>query len=87
MRDLFVDVLLEVPKADLSAQTDPTKYLFDRMRESADKLCAERGAKLRTDRTPEVVIREGQHTLLGIDMTLVASRWAVVAPERVAAVL
>jgi hypothetical protein len=87
VRDAFVDVLLEVPTADLATQADPTRYLFERMRDSADALCAGQGARLRTDRTPEVVIREGRHPLLGLDMTLVASRWAVVTPERVAAAL
>lgn len=87
MRDVFVDVLLEVPVSELAGQADPTRYLYDRMRDEADRLCAEQGAKLRTDRAPEVVVREGRHPTLGIDMTLVASRWAVVAPERLAAAL
>lgn len=85
MQDIFVDVLLEVPTIDLAQQDDPTRYIFDRMRERADSLCAETGARLRTDRAPEVHIREGRHPLLGLDMTLVASRWPVVAPERLAA--
>ena len=87
MRDAFVDVLLEIPTTDLAIQPDPSKYLFDRMRESADAICAEQGAQLRTDRAPEVVIREGRHPLLGTDMTLVASRWAVTVPARVAAAI
>ena len=87
MRDVFVDVLLEVPLSDLAGVEDPTKHLYDRMRESADELCAEQGAKLRTDRAPEVHVREGRHPLLGLDMLLVASRWAVVAPERFAAAI
>lgn len=87
MRDVFIDVLLEVPVADLAAQLDPTKYLYDQMRNAADAECAKAGARLRTDRAPEVVIREGRHPLLGLDVTLVASRWCVVAPERVAAVV
>lgn len=87
MRDIFVDVLVEIPTRDLAQEADPTRYLYDLMRSRADELCAEGGARLRTDRAPEVHIREGRHPLLGIDMTLVASRWAVVAPERVAAVV
>lgn len=85
MRDIFIDVLLEVPTRDLGQQDDPTTYLYERMRHRADEICAEHGAQLRTDRQPEVHVREGRHPLLDIDMTLVASRWAVVAPERVAA--
>lgn len=85
MRDLFIDVLLEIPVADLAHEADPTKALYDRMREAADAECDKAGAKLRTDRAPEVHIRQGRHPLLGLDMTLVASRWAVTAPSRVAA--
>ncbi len=80
MRDVFVDVLLEVPVRELAGLYDPTRALYERMRISADRLCAEKGARLRTDRAPEVHVREGRHPLMG-DMTLVASRWAVVAPE------
>jgi hypothetical protein len=87
VRDVFVDVLLEIPTSDLALQDDPTKYLFDRMRDEADRLCDEGGAELRTDRAPEVVIRAGRHPLLGVDMTLVASRWAVLAPESLAAAI
>lgn len=83
MRDAFVDVLLEVPAADLRHVDDPTRFLYERMRSRADELCSEAGARLRTDRAPEVHIREGRHPLLGLDMTLVSSRWAVVAPESV----
>lgn len=85
MRDIYMDVLLEVPVVDLQHQPDPTTYLLERMRTRADEMCAENGAQLRTDRAPEVVVREGRHPLLGLDMVLVASRWAVVAPERLAA--
>lgn len=87
MRDVFVDVLLEIPAADLAGQNDPTHYLYEQMRRKADQTCDENGARLRTDRTPEVVVRQGRHPLLGVDMVLVASRWAVIAPERVAAAL
>lgn len=83
MRDVFVDVLLEVPVSELARLHDPTRALYERMRERADELCAENGARLRTDRAPEVHIRQGRHPLLGLDMTLVSSRWAVVAPDSV----
>ena len=82
MRDAFVDVLLEVPVRELAKLQDPTAALYERMREGADAKCAEAGARLRTDRAPEVRVQEARHPLLG-DMTLVASRWAVVAPEGV----
>lgn len=82
MRDVFIDVLLEVPVRELAKLHDPTQALYERMREGADAKCAEVGARLRTDRSPEVRVQEARHPLLG-DMTLVASRWAVVAPDGV----
>lgn len=82
MRDMFVDVFLEVPVRELAGLYDPTTALYERMRQGADAKCAEVGARLRTDRAPEVTVREGRHPLIG-DVTLVASRWAVVAPESV----
>lgn len=82
MRDAFIDVLLEVPVRELQGVYDPTRALWERLRECADAKCAEVGARLRTDRAPEVHVREGRHPLFG-DMTLVASRWAVVAPDSV----
>lgn len=83
MRDMFIEVLLEVPAGDLARLDNPTQFLYERMRDQADKVCAENGARLRTDRAPEVRVQEGRHPLLGVDMTLVASRWAVVAPDGV----
>lgn len=82
MRDAFVDVTLEVPVRELAGLHDPTQALYERMREGADRLCSESGARLRTDRAPEVHVREGRHPLIG-DVTLVASRWAVVVPDRI----
>jgi hypothetical protein len=83
VRDVYVDVLLEVPAADLLRLEDPTRFLYERMRQRADELCADSGARLRTDRAPEVRVQEGRHPATGLDMTLVASRWAVVAPDTV----
>ena len=80
MRDVFVDVLLEVPTGELRGLPDAATQVMERMRDSADRLCEEQGARLRTDRAPEIIVKEAQHILLG-DMTLFASRWAAVAPE------
>ena len=82
MRDCYIDVFLEVPVRELAGVYDPTQALYERMRRGAEEKCAEVGARLRTDRAPEVVVREGRHPLIG-DVTLVASRWAVVAPDSV----
>lgn len=82
MRDAFVDVMLEVPVRELAALPDPTRALYERMREGADARCAEVGGRLRTDRAPEVRVQEADHPLIG-GVTLVASRWAVVVPDSV----
>jgi hypothetical protein len=84
VRDTFVDVRLEVSTRELAGLgDDASQQVLERMRDSADRLCAERGARLRTDRAPEIVVQQAMHPLLG-DMTLFASRWAAVAPETVA---
>lgn len=83
MRDVFVDVLLEVPSRELRGLHDPAGEVLERLRVKADQFCADSGARLRTDRAPEIIVNEAIHPLLG-DMTLFASRWAAVAPESVA---
>jgi hypothetical protein len=80
VRDVFVDVLLEVLSAELRSIPNPEQVVLERMRSSADRLCDEQGAKLRTDRAPEVIVKQAMHPLLG-DMTLFATRWAALAPE------
>lgn len=82
MRDVFVDVLLEVPTAELRGLPYAAQQVLERLRDSADRLCSDQGARLRTDRAPELIVKEAQHVLMG-DMTLFASRWAAVAPESV----
>jgi hypothetical protein len=85
-RHAFIDVLLEVPVAELNRHPDPTRALWDMMRTKADQDCREAGATLRTDSTPEVIVRQAHTALIG-DITLVASRWAVDVPDRVARAL
>lgn len=80
MRDAFVEVLLEVPTAEVARLHDPTWDLYEAMRKVADERCVEAGGYLRTDRAPEVRVQEAQ-SMERVDMTLVASRWAVVVPE------
>jgi len=80
MKDYAIDVLLEVPVKELARLHDPASAVMERMRDKADRMCDEAGARLRTDRAPEVTVSQAIHPLLG-DMTLFASRWAVVAPE------
>lgn len=81
MIDTEVEVMLEVEDAELARHADHGRYVVERCREAADKLCAESGARLRTDRAPSFWIERATHKLLGLDVVLVRSRWAVVAPE------
>lgn len=83
MRDLFVDVNCEFDTARLNEQPDPSRYALEQSRHTADQLCADQGARLRTDRAPEVVISSAIRPETGRPITLVATRWPVVAPERV----
>ena len=82
----YIDVLLEIPTAQLNASADPTRELWERMRSKADQDCHDAGARLRTDREPEVIVKQAHTALIG-DVTLVASRWAVDVPESVARAL
>lgn len=84
MRDSFVDVTLEVPARDLMLERNPTRYVFERMRERADELCAANFGRLRTDRAPEIIVSNAVDPLTGSDMVLCASRWPVVIPDAVA---
>lgn len=83
MRDAFVDVTLEVSLVELARESDPSAYILEKMRGAADTLCDRNGARLRTDRKPEIHIKEGRHIITQEDVLLCASRWAVVAPESV----
>lgn len=82
MKDIFIDVLLELDTLSLTSLPDPTRFIYERARDEADRRCEENKARLRTDRAPEVIVNHGKNPLTGDDVTLVATRWAVVAPER-----
>lgn len=85
-RDAYIDVLLEVPVAQLARVADPARELWEQMRTKADQDCRAAGATLRTDVAPEVIVKQGHSSFVG-DVTLVASRWSVVVPESVARAL
>lgn len=85
MQDLFVDVTFEVPAPELAKSADPSRFVFEMMRDRADALCAENGARLRTDRAPELQISQAVDLRTGLDMVLCAGRWPVVVPDSVAA--
>lgn len=84
MKDVFVDVTAEILLSELARVIDPDREVYELLRQKADAACAENGARLRTDRAPEVHVKRAQH-YLGWDVLLVASRWAVVAPDSLAA--
>lgn len=84
MRDAFVDVTFEVPEAELRAMRNPGRYVFEKLRDAADRLCEESGARLRTDRRPELHMRKGAHKITHVDHVLFAARFPVTVPETVA---
>ena len=85
MQDIFVDVLIEIPMDEYRMLRDPEQVIVDRSREAADELChnAGAGARLRTDRMPEFQVSQGEHRLTREAAVLVASRWAVIAPDAI----
>lgn len=85
MRDTFLDVTLAVSQRELDVADDPSALVLEKMRGEADRVCMEVGGRLRTDRNPEVVIRNAEHKLTGERYVLLATRWAVVVPDGVAA--
>lgn len=84
MTDSFIDINLEIFTLELDKERDPTRYVWELARETADRHCAEAGGRLRTDRAPEIFVSEGLDRLTGQAITLVATRWAVVLPDAVA---
>lgn len=88
MRDVFVDIQVEVPLSELEplGPQGASRFMIERSRHEAERVVAQqKGARLRTDKAPEVEIRKGAHVLLGGEWVLMTSRWAVVVPEDVAA--
>ncbi len=84
MRDSFVDVTLEVPARTLMLERDPTRFVFESMRDKAEQLCERNYGRLRTDRAPEIIVENAVDASTGADMVLCASRWPVVIPDAVA---
>ena len=88
MRDIFIDVQVEAQVAELEplGPDGASRFMIERSRHEAERIVAQHaGARLRTDRAPEIDLRRGAHTLLGGDWVLCLTRWAVVVPEDVAA--
>lgn len=79
--DVFIDVHSEFDTLSLAKLADPGREVMEMVRGIAERLCEGRGATVRTDRAPEVIIRRAVKPETGADVTLVSSRWAVVAPE------
>jgi hypothetical protein len=84
VKDMFLDVQAEIPMHEVESFGPAAgQHIIEMLRRSADELCDRDGARLRTDRMPEIIIKRAMHPLTG-DVLLVASRWATVAPESVA---
>jgi len=81
---LYVDVNVELDVLELAKVADPSRYALELSRETADRLCIESGARLRTDRPPEVVIGRGVDPFTGRDVVMAASRWVVEGPDALA---
>jgi hypothetical protein len=88
LADRFIDVAVVVPVAEIDTASDPSQFLFEKMRVSATILCEEQGLGLRTDRAPEILFQQAQRRLpgdlggedcpvCGEEFLLLASRWAV----------
>jgi hypothetical protein len=84
MRDSFVDVTLEVPARTLRLERDPSRFVFEKMRDRAEELCERNFGRLRTDSAPEIIVSNAVDRSTGDDMVLCASRWPVVIPDAVA---
>jgi hypothetical protein len=82
-RDAFIDVLLELNPAAVARSRDSARYVLELSRDVADQKCRVANAELRTDRRPEILTSKAVDPLTGLDVILVASRWAVVAPDSV----
>jgi hypothetical protein len=83
VRDVFVEVQMEFDSLALAAQHDPSQYVIEAVRAEADLLCDRNGAKLRTDRAPELIVKRAQRKDTGASVVTVDSRWACSAPEDV----
>lgn len=81
MRDVLIDVTYEISQLELMTERDPSGFLLEKMRGRADRLASEQGGYVRTDRAPEIVVKQAMDRLTSHPMVLVASRWAAVVPE------
>lgn len=84
MREAQLDVTLEILVADDTAVMGDQEFwrqAMEKMRVKADELCAAAGARLRTDRPPEIISKIASHRLTQGDWVLVASRWWADVPD------
>lgn len=81
MRNVYLDVRLELDAYALDQQGSPTAEVVAMSREEAERLCQRHGATLHTDSAPEFLVERGQNKATGQLCVLVASRWACTVPE------
>lgn len=85
MREAQLDVTLEIQVVDdLAAVGDEHfwRQALEKLRVEADRLVATvPGARLRTDRPPEILSKTAAHNLLQGEWVLVGSRWWAEVPD------
>lgn len=88
MKPWKIDVESAIPEGELAdglfstqMKNELAKEIIDQHRETADKVAADAGGSLRTDRVPEFYIRRGSDIEKGGDFLLTASRWEAWVPN------
>ena len=78
-------ITAEIDVRQLAGMTpeQSVKHVINIVRTKADEECAHAGARLRTDRPPDLSIKKGTHNALGLEFLLVWSNWYVDVPESV----
>ena len=81
-----MDVELHIPDADVVDYGDAvtaSKEIINRLRIKAEQVCREAGSgvELRTDRAPEIILKQAMSAFHGGDFLLVASRWHCTVPD------
>lgn len=77
MAGAYLDVHLELDPLALAQEHNPTQTIAEASRHEAERLCAERGMRLRHPDPREVVTKRALVPHTGQDVMLVASRWVV----------
>ena len=85
-RDTFIEVLLELPKADADNHAGVDRIVVEKLKRAADEQAAAVGGVVRADTPPELHMSQGRHLITNEDTYLIASRWRVTVPDSAATV-